>query len=545
MTNSRNTRAPHQRRPQDDSDRHEANPMSSRESADRRPRPDATRTRTDRPTGERSYGANRGEGRPERPTGERSYGANRGGERDNRSQGSNDSRGQDRQKPWENRGEGRAERPTGERSYGANRGGERDNRSQGSNDSRGQKPWQQQDQPQEERQPAGRGNPAARGPARVGGRPPTHQSPRSRPVVDRTVDQREHVLRSTLETEHLNDDEMDQVAEDAWQQVTWFSITEYQAGQRLDNFLINRLKGVPKTRIYRLIREGEVRVNKGRVRADTRLVLGDQVRVAPIRRHVHNDKTAPVIGEELAAGLAARVIFEDDGLIILNKPAGLAVHGGSGVPFGVIEALRQALGKSYLELVHRIDRDTSGLLMISKKRSTLKRLQDDLRDGRIRKTYTALVKGNVLLDKQKVDAPLLRHELPNGERRVRVSTDGKPSQTEFVVKARLGTATLVEASPLTGRTHQIRVHGLSIGHPLVGDDKYGHERIYGGPQPRRLCLHATRLQIPSYDQVFEAPLPEDISSLIEQLREQAKDSKPVKGKVPKATDAVWHPDLGI
>ena len=410
----------------------------------------------------------------------------------------------------------------------------------------------------------------ARGPARAGGRPSTHQ--RRRPVDaqaeqgQRKVDPRERLLQQTLSDEHeapsrmapmtATDDEA--TDENAWQQVTWFSVTEYQDGQRLDNFLINRLKGVPKTRIYRLIREGEVRVNKGRVRADTRLQVGDQIRVAPIRRHMHNDKSAPVIGAELASGLAARIVFEDEGLIVLNKPAGLAVHGGSGIPFGVIEALRQALGKSYLELVHRIDRDTSGLLMISKKRSTLKRLQDDLRDGRIRKTYTAIVKGNILLDKQTVDMPLLRHELPSGERRVRVSNEGKASQTEIKVLERLGPATLVEASPLTGRTHQIRVHAQAIGHPLVGDDKYGHERAYEGPNARRLSLHATRLQVPGYEQVFEAPIPEDMNALLAQLRGQSPEAlakqvsrlkeTPAQQReraMPKADAAVIHPDMDL
>jgi 23S rRNA pseudouridine955/2504/2580 synthase len=415
-----------------------------------------------------------------------------------------------------------------------------------------------------------RRGPLARGPARAGGRPSTHQ--RRRPVDaqaehgQRKVDPRERLLQQTLSDEHEAPSRMapmaavdDEVAdENAWQQVTWFSVTEYQEGQRLDNFLINRLKGVPKTRIYRLIREGEVRVNKGRVRADTRLQVGDQIRVAPIRRHMHNDKSAPVIGADLASGLAARIVFEDEGLIVLNKPAGLAVHGGSGIPFGVIEALRQALGKSYLELVHRIDRDTSGLLMISKKRSTLKRLQDDLRDGRIRKTYTAIVKGNVLLDKQTVDMPLLRHELPSGERRVRVSNEGKSSQTDVKVLERLGPATLIEASPLTGRTHQIRVHAQAIGHPLVGDDKYGHERAYDGPNARRLSLHATRLQVPGYEQVFEAPMPEDMNALLAQLRGQSPEAlakqvsrlkeTPAQQReraMPKADAAVIHPDMDL
>lgn len=307
------------------------------------------------------------------------------------------------------------------------------------------------------------------------------------------------------------------MAEQSWQQVSWFEVDEHQDGQRIDNYLFSRLKGVPKSRIYRLIREGEVRVNKGRVKAETRLKTGDQIRVAPIRRVTADEQVQVKVGDELAQSLANRIVFEDEGLIVLDKPAGIAVHGGSGVAFGVIEALRQALGKPYLELVHRIDRDTSGLLMISKKRSTLKLLQDYLRTGKIRKTYQALVKGSVLLDSQMIDAPLLRYELANGERRVRVSKEGKPSQTLWQVAERFKQATLVNASPLTGRTHQIRVHGLFIGHPLVGDDKYGHDVLWQGTPARRLCLHAAQLEIPGYS-IIKAELPADIKNLIQQLR---------------------------
>lgn len=302
-----------------------------------------------------------------------------------------------------------------------------------------------------------------------------------------------------------------------WQKVSWFDVTEHQDGQRVDNYLFSRLKGVPKSRIYRLIREGEVRVNKGRVKADSRLKTGDQIRVAPIKRASTEGTTPVVVSNEFAANLLKRIVYEDDGLIVLDKPSGIAVHGGSGVSVGAIEALRQALQKPYLELVHRIDRDTSGLLMVAKKRSSLKLLQDYLRDGKIRKHYYAVLKGNLLLDKQTVDMPLLRYELPNGERRVRISKEGKPSQTVFEVVERLNGATWVKASPLTGRTHQIRVHGLALGHPLLGDDKYGHDVPYKGPAARRLCLHAAVLEIPDYP-VIEAQLPDDIKKLIQQLR---------------------------
>lgn len=306
-----------------------------------------------------------------------------------------------------------------------------------------------------------------------------------------------------------------------WQTVTWFEVTEHQEGQRIDNFLFSRLKGVPKSRIYRLIREGEIRVNKKRIKADTRLNIGDQVRVAPIRYQVAQNDAAP-IGDKIAKGLLARVVYEDEGLLVVNKPSGIAVHGGSGVAYGLIEAMRQATGKKYLELVHRIDRDTSGLVMISKKRSVLKALQEDLREHRIGKTYAAVVKGVVSLDEQLIDAPLLRYELANGERRVRIAKEGKPSQTRWVVAERFAQSSLVYASPLTGRTHQIRVHGLSIGHPLLGDDKYGHQIAEAEITPRRLCLHAMRLDIPNYP-VIEIGLPEDMQNVVAQLRARGRE----------------------
>ena len=306
-----------------------------------------------------------------------------------------------------------------------------------------------------------------------------------------------------------------------WQSITWFEVDEHQEGQRIDNFLFSRLKGVPKSRIYRLMREGQVRVNKKRIKAETRLNIGDQIRVAPIR-YEQKDETAAPVSDSVAKSLLSRVVYEDEGLLVVNKPSGIAVHGGSGLAYGLIEALRAATGKKYLELVHRIDRDTSGLVMISKKRSTLKLLQDLLREHKIQKTYAAVVKGVVSLDQQLIDAPLLRYELANGERRVRISKDGKDSKTQWHVAERFMHATLVYASPLSGRTHQIRVHGLSIGHPLVGDDKYGHETEYKGPTPRRLCLHAMRLEIPNYP-IIEAALPEDMQSIVAQLRAQKKD----------------------
>lgn len=293
-------------------------------------------------------------------------------------------------------------------------------------------------------------------------------------------------------------------------QVNYLKVTQNQQQQRIDNFLMARLKGLPKSRIYKLIRDGEIRVNKGRVKPHTKLAIGDVVRIAPIRLQT---REAPQISEQFAKGLLGRIVFEDERIIVLNKPSGMAVHGGSGVSAGVIEAMRVATGKKYLELVHRIDKDTSGLLLIAKKRSALKQIQDMFRQKTVQKSYQAIVYGTVFKDSQRIDAPLKRYELANGERRVKVADDGKASVTDMDVLQRLKNATLVEAKPKTGRTHQIRVHGLHIGHPLLGDDKY-HQTDTSAA--KRLCLHAWKLSVPEYGE-FEAPVPEDMLRLVKTL----------------------------
>lgn len=288
----------------------------------------------------------------------------------------------------------------------------------------------------------------------------------------------------------------DQIADDH-PTVSFIRVTAEQAGQRLDNWLMARLRGVPRSLIYRIIRSGEVRINRGRAQAQTRLQANDEVRIPPLRVAT---PAAPVIGTALADSLLPRIVYRESGLIVLNKPAGLAVHGGSGLNFGVIEALRQALQQPRLELVHRLDRETSGLLMVAEKRSVLRELQQYLREGRIDKRYLALAKGHLSQREQLVTLPLQKYELPHGERRVRVSSDGKPSQTRLIEKQRFGQGanaySWIEARPLTGRTHQIRVHTLALGHPLLGDDKYGHEVPFAGKTPPRLALHAAQLNIP-------------------------------------------------
>jgi 23S rRNA pseudouridine955/2504/2580 synthase len=310
-------------------------------------------------------------------------------------------------------------------------------------------------------------------------------------------------------------------------QVRHLTVDEGSEGQRLDNFLIRLLKGVPKTAVYRVIRSGEVRVNKGRAGADTRLAAGDEVRVPPLR-----------VAERLAAAPApARefpVLFEDEHLLCVDKPAGVAVHGGSGVSFGVIEQLRRARPHAtFLELVHRLDKETSGLLLIAKKRSALTRLQDQFRGRETGKTYAALVIGRWPVRRKVIDVPLHKFLTGEGERRVRAADEGgegKRSITLVQVAQAFEGFTLLDVTIKTGRTHQIRVHLANEGHPIVGDDKYGDfalnkalargERL-PGLRFERMFLHARRLAFDhpaSGERVeLEAPLPPECATLLSQL----------------------------
>lgn len=308
--------------------------------------------------------------------------------------------------------------------------------------------------------------------------------------------------------------------------VQWLTIDDDQAGQRVDNFLMARLKGVPKARIYNILRKGEVRVNKGRVKPNYRLCEGDLVRVPPVR--VTDKPRAPKPSDQLARQLEGAILFENEGLLVVNKPPGLAVHGGSGINLGLIEVLRQLRPDArFLELVHRLDRDTSGCIMVAKKRSMLRHLQAALRDkqsGGMTKVYRALVLGAWPAHKRKVDAPLMRLEI-KGDRVVKVHPEGKPSLTHFSVVERFDQATYIEAHLVTGRTHQIRVHAQSAGHPLVGDEKYGDDAANARWRERgvkRLFLHAAKLgfYLPEAIEqtVVEAPLPSDLASALSVLR---------------------------
>ena len=302
------------------------------------------------------------------------------------------------------------------------------------------------------------------------------------------------------------------------------SIDAGDEGQRLDNYLCRVLKGVPKTRIYRIIRKGEVRVNKKRIGADYRLKEGDSLRIPPVR--VAESQGPVSLPSAVAKSLEQAVIYEDNSLIIINKPSGIAVHGGSGLSFGVIEALRQLRpDEKQLELVHRLDRDTSGCLMVAKKRSMLRYLHGQLQGDGVQKVYNALVTGRWPVRKQQVNAPLLKNTLRSGERIVRVHTDGKGSKTRYKVLRRLKESTLVEASPLTGRTHQIRVHCLHAGHAILGDEKYGSNednRQFKAVGLKRLFLHAASLEfrLPEGDLLkVEAPLPGDLQRVLKKLED--------------------------
>ncbi|AKO36420.1 23S rRNA pseudouridylate synthase [[Haemophilus] ducreyi] len=307
--------------------------------------------------------------------------------------------------------------------------------------------------------------------------------------------------------------------------VQFFTISDDEAGQRLDNFLLAKLKGVPKSLIYRIVRKGEVRVNKGRVKPDYKLQHNDIVRIPPVRVTPKNE--APISTKlNKVAELEQHILYEDDVMLVLNKPSGIGVHGGSGLSFGVIEALRALRPQArFLELVHRIDRDTSGILLVAKKRSALRALHEQLREKVVQKDYLALVRGQWQAHINVIKAPLLKNELQSGERIVKVSEQGKPSETRFSIEERYPNATLIKASPITGRTHQIRVHTQYAGHPIACDDRYGDQAFDAKLKQaglNRLFLHAhsIRFEHPkTAEQMFiTAPLDHHLKTILAKLR---------------------------
>jgi len=298
-----------------------------------------------------------------------------------------------------------------------------------------------------------------------------------------------------------------------------------RAGQRLDNFLLGQLKGAPRSLVYKLVRSGQVRVNGGRAKAERKLEAGDAVRIPPVRLEEAADRGTPSPG--MLEAMAASIVFEDARLLAINKPSGVASHGGSGISFGAIETLRALRPRETLELVHRLDRDTSGLLLVARKRSALAELQALMREDRggISKRYLALLAGRMPDGTMSVDAPLHVGLRQGGERHVRVDAAGKPSLSHFRLLERRGGQSWCEVRIDTGRTHQIRVHAQHIGHPVAGDDKYGdpeaNRRLRGKAGLKRLALHAASLEFAldggraSY--LLNAPLPDDLTAVLDRL----------------------------
>lgn len=294
-------------------------------------------------------------------------------------------------------------------------------------------------------------------------------------------------------------------------------------GQRIDNFLMSRLKGLPRTRLYRLLRKGEVRVNKRRIKVDYRVKAGDIVRIPPM--FLPETPDAPIISERRSDQLTGAIVFEDDDWLVVNKPYGIAVHGGSGLSYGLIEAMRRVRDDCrFLELCHRIDRDTSGCVVIAKKRSALKRFHAALREKTLEKRYWALVCGRWPAAVDAMNVALEKNVLQSGERLVKASADGKASRTLFSIIRKFDSYTLIEAQPITGRTHQIRVHAKIAGSPIVGDVKYGIDAVneqFKQLGRKELFLHAKSVELPldgGKRKVVESPLPDYWDAAMSELR---------------------------
>jgi len=315
-------------------------------------------------------------------------------------------------------------------------------------------------------------------------------------------------------------------------------VADDREGQRLDNFLLGQLKGAPRSLIYRILRTGEVRVNGKRAKPDTRIAGGDEIRIPPVRLAEPGETLAPAQG--LLTRIQSAIIHEDRDFLVIDKPAGIAAHGGSGVSHGAIELLRAARPNDGLELVHRLDRDTSGVLVFSRRRSALTGLQALIRDNQTTKQYRALLMGHLPKTSLRVNAPLRKFVLQGGERMVRVAeSDGKASLTHFRMIETYDSASLVEATLETGRTHQIRVHSQHLGHPIAGDEKYGDKdfnremKAFG---VKRLFLHAARFEFELNGKLFSfnAPLAADLASVLEQLPgRRAPNERVKKGKTER------------
>lgn len=312
------------------------------------------------------------------------------------------------------------------------------------------------------------------------------------------------------------------MSETAQTSVRTLTVAERDQDQRVDNFVLRELRGAPRTLVYRLLRSGQVRVNGGRVKPAHRLRSGDRVRLPPVRLDSSPQKQLPAALLKAVSGAA---LFEDQDLLVLNKPSGIAVHGGSGLGGGVIEALRELRPDlPDVELAHRLDRDTSGCLLLAKNRPCLRALNAALRDGATDKRYLALLAGRWQGGERRVELALARDALQGGERMVQVNADGKAAVSVFHPLRRFGEATLVEVRIGTGRTHQIRVHAQSLGHPVLGDDKYGSREANRAARRqglRRMFLHAWKITVPiGGGREFEAPLPDELQAVLERLTPQ-------------------------
>ncbi|MFB4204897.1 Ribosomal large subunit pseudouridine synthase C [wastewater metagenome] len=312
-------------------------------------------------------------------------------------------------------------------------------------------------------------------------------------------------------------------------QVRHIEIDPEYDGQRVDNYISRELRGVPKSLVYRLLRRGEVRVNGSRTKPTYRLRAGDRLRLPPVREGRGSQQEAST---RVLERLRSRILHEDDDIIVVDKPSGMAVHGGSGIGYGVIEALRQLRTDCrFLDLVHRLDRDTSGCLVVAKRRAALKRLHAALREGGLDKRYTALLAGGMSAATIPVEARLERQSGPGGESMVRVSAAGRPARSVFHRRRRYTGWTLVDVDLETGRMHQIRVHAAHLGTPLAGDDRYGeHERNREARRLglRRMFLHAARLSLPAADGTrltVEAPLPTELTGFLDRLSEHHQDKE--------------------
>ena len=305
-------------------------------------------------------------------------------------------------------------------------------------------------------------------------------------------------------------------------QVRFLDVAEEEAGQRLDNYLLRHTEGVPKTRVYRAIRKGEVRVNKGRSKPEYRMQVGDMVRVPPWAELDTPPTATP--SKLWEKRIRAAVLLDHPDFLAINKPTGLAVHGGSGVRLGLIESLRTLFSECrYLELVHRLDRDTSGVVLVAKNAVTLRALHDQLRNDQVDKRYAALVAGKWPAYQKSVSAPLAKRHTPSGERIVKVAADGKTSKTDVNVLERLPGATLIEAKPITGRTHQIRVHAMHTGYPILGDSKYETDlsrQLASEVNLKRLFLHARAISFNLGGERYQlsCPLDAELESVLERLR---------------------------